>query len=255
VRTATQFNKLLAESRNARGASALVGSQFSCVSVMASEVGKIAQAAKRVLDARQIVFDQKSRIARLRTVGGMPNESCACWKAILKSLRDTWRDLEAAKLNEKSPQSGATYPPSRRSIGAAQRAQHKFLVAFGKPKHHALRVWVSGLLSLHASCSARSFQCCTSFKRLSGIRTMVYALGMVSNAPEMMMNGKYQNNSDIFASSSTALCARRARTGKTKAATVSFRRQNKSLRNRVRRNPHDPRINFQSKSKRHGTGK
>jgi hypothetical protein len=69
VPTAAQFNELLAESRNARTASALVGSQFSCVSVMASEVGKIAHAAKRVLDARQIVFDQKSRIARLRTVG------------------------------------------------------------------------------------------------------------------------------------------------------------------------------------------
>jgi hypothetical protein len=36
---------------------------------MASDVGKIAQAAKRVMDARQIVFDQKSRIARLRAVG------------------------------------------------------------------------------------------------------------------------------------------------------------------------------------------
>jgi hypothetical protein len=36
---------------------------------MASEVGKIAQAAQRVMDARQIVFDQKSRIARLRAVG------------------------------------------------------------------------------------------------------------------------------------------------------------------------------------------
>jgi hypothetical protein len=36
---------------------------------MASDVGKIAQAAKRVMDARQIVFDQKSRIARLRTAG------------------------------------------------------------------------------------------------------------------------------------------------------------------------------------------
>jgi hypothetical protein len=36
---------------------------------MPSDVGKIAQAAKRVMDARQLVFDQKSRIVRLRAVG------------------------------------------------------------------------------------------------------------------------------------------------------------------------------------------
>jgi hypothetical protein len=36
---------------------------------MRPDVGKISQAAKRVMDARQLVFDQKSRIARLRAVG------------------------------------------------------------------------------------------------------------------------------------------------------------------------------------------
>ena len=36
---------------------------------MASDVGKIAQAAKRVMDARQLVFDQKTRVVRLRAVG------------------------------------------------------------------------------------------------------------------------------------------------------------------------------------------
>jgi hypothetical protein len=33
------------------------------------DVGEIVRAAKRVMDARQLVFDQKSRIARLRAVG------------------------------------------------------------------------------------------------------------------------------------------------------------------------------------------
>jgi hypothetical protein len=39
-----------------------------CTAAMA-DVGKIVQAAKHVMDARQIVFEQKSRIARLRAVG------------------------------------------------------------------------------------------------------------------------------------------------------------------------------------------
>jgi hypothetical protein len=37
--------------------------------VMASDVGKIAQAATRVTEARQFVFDQKSRIAQQRVAG------------------------------------------------------------------------------------------------------------------------------------------------------------------------------------------